>query len=113
MKDSPAPFTKILFVGAFVGWVVVCLAFPDAVLWGIEMLGTMLLWLVFIGAAFWWVFAGLAHASSGKKPPSSPATRAVSPPPAAKQCDTLTPFLLGLIIGHWFGSGPDDGGHCS
>lgn len=112
MRARSSTFAQIVFVGAFlVGWIVVCIAFPDAVRRVIEMLGTVLLWLVFIGAAFWWLIAGLAHMSSVKARPSAasrPATRTVSPPPA-KQCDTLTPFVLGLIIGHWFGNGPDGG----
>ncbi|MBA4138358.1 MAG: hypothetical protein C0518_13690 [Opitutus sp.] len=87
---------------------------PQAFTWLVMLLVGALLfapYLVFLLALF------------GRPPPSPvispdhihtpPDATAPVPPKAAPPPDTVTPFLLGLIIGHWFGRGPHDGDDCA
>jgi hypothetical protein len=91
------------------------------------------LWLCLHPAALGWILLFLFGACLfapylafpvwfvSKRPPCPPPEASVTPPPPAEptppsaptpapQPDILTPFVLGFLLGRWFGGGSDDNG---
>lgn len=111
MKTKFHELCLVIAIGAIALWF--CWH-PQAFAWLVTLL---------LGALLFAPCLAFLLALFGKPPPSpaitsdrtdtasddaAPATPKAPPPP-----DTITPFLLGLLLGLWFGSGSHDGDNCA
>lgn len=97
----------------FGGVLCLCGIYPDEIEKGVKATFSVLPWLFLAVFALGHVLAFIVALLAPSNPPaghhsSCPPSDTPPVPPPARQSDTLTPLLLGLLVGWWLSRGPDD-----
>jgi len=112
MKTFPSKSLQFLsLIPLFAVWIWLCAIFPEQITAFFEGLGWILFWLFATPPMVGPLLARIAGIFSSEPPPppvekQKPVTQPV------RQPDTLPPFIVGLALGWWLGSGPDDNSSC-
>lgn len=116
MKTLLSIVTKaLLILASLAGWLWLCFAFPEEITGFFESLG-IFLFVLFIALFVLGQLLMFIADMFPSKPPSKPTSDQPHPisepriPNSTHRPASLTPLLLALALGWWFGGGPGDGG---